>query len=390
MKHVVNIDDLRRLARARLPRVVFDYLDGGAEDETTLRANREALDDLRLTPRLLGGGRVDLSTEIFGQRYAAPFLIGPTGLNGIYWPDGDLHIAGAAAEAGIGFALSTASNTSMETIAERVAGPRWFQLYPWGKPDFSQALLERAEAAGYSALILTLDSLVGGKRERDLRHGFSHEIRMSARVVLDGLLHPRWLASVWLGGKRPRFENLERFLGKSASNAELADFTRSQRNPRFSWDDVRRIRRQWSGPLLIKGIMCHEDALLARQAGADGIVVSNHGGRQLDGALATVSVLERIADQLDDGATVLLDGGIRRGNDVVKAMALGAHGVFLGRAPLYGLAAGGREGVDRALSILADEMERTMILIGCARPRELGRQHLAGVNGRIPGMPLDR
>ncbi|WP_076698563.1 alpha-hydroxy acid oxidase [Salipiger abyssi] len=388
MKHAVNIDDLRRLARARLPRVVFDYLDGGAEDETTLRANRQALDDLRLTPRLLGGGHVDLSTEIFGQRYAAPFLIGPTGLNGIYWPDGDLHIAAAAAEAGIGFTLSTASNTSMETIAERVAAPRWFQLYPWGKPDFSQALIERAEVAGYSALILTLDSLVGGKRERDLRHGFSHEIRMSAQVVLDGLLHPRWLASVWLGGKRPRFENLERFLGKGASNAELADFTRSQRNPQFSWDDVRRIRKQWSGPLLIKGIICPEDARLARQAGADGIVVSNHGGRQLDGAPATVSVLERIADQLEDGATLLLDGGIRRGSDVVKAMALGAHGVLLGRAPLYGLAAGGREGVDRALAILADEMERTMILIGCERPRELGRQHLAGVERALSGKAL--
>ncbi|AJE47682.1 alpha-hydroxy acid oxidase [Celeribacter indicus] len=377
MKNAVNIDDLRRLARRRLPRVVFDYLDGGAEDELTLRANRRAFDDLTLRPRLLGGGRVDLSTEIFGQSYSAPFLIGPTGLSGIYWPEGDLHLAGAAAEAGIGFALSTGSNASMETIARRIDAPRWFQLYPWGGPEFSEALVERAAAAGYSALILTLDSLVGGKRERDLRHGFSHEIRMSAPVVLDGLMHPRWLASVWFGRHRPRFENLIPFLGDAASDRDLAEFTRSQRNPHFSWEDVRRIRGLWPGPLLIKGVMCAEDAIRARAEGADGIVVSNHGGRQLDGAPASLSVLPEIVAALDEGATVLLDGGIRRGSDIVKALALGAQGVLLGRAPLYGLAAGGREGVARALAILADEMQRTMILTGCDAPRHLGRDHLA-------------
>lgn len=387
MKNIVNIDDLRRLARRRLPRVVFDYLDGGAEDEVTLRSNRRAFEAIRLRPRLLGGGIVDLSTELFGQKYSAPFLIGPTGLNGIYWPQGDLHLADAAAEAGIGFALSTGSNASLETIARRIDTPRWFQLYPWGEPEFSAALVERAVAAGYSALVLTLDSLVGGKRERDLRHGFSHEIRMSVPVVLDGLMHPRWLASVWLGRHRPRFENLVPFLGEGASDRDLAEFTRSRRNPRFSWEDVRRIRKSWDGPLLVKGVMCLEDALRARAEGADGIVVSNHGGRQLDGAPATVSVLERIVDGLDEGATVLLDSGIRRGSDVVKALALGAKAVLLGRAPLYGLAAGGRDGVARALSILADEMARTMILVGCDAPRNLGRIHLAEAGRDGNGLP---
>ncbi len=378
MSQPINIDDLRRLARIRLPRVVFDFLDGGAEDEVTLQRNRQAYEDIQLRPRILNGGMVDLSVNLFGQKFSAPFIIGPTGLNGIYWPKGDLHLASAAQGAGVGFAVSTASNTSMEAIAQQTDSPLWFQLYPWGKPGFSEALIERAAKAGYAALIVTVDSLVGGKRERDLRHGFSHEIKMSAPIILDGLMHPRWLGSVWLGRNRPRLQNLVAFLGEGVSDAALADFTRSQRNPHFSWDDVRRIRKQWNGPLLIKGIMCGEDALRARKEGADGVIVSNHGGRQLDGAPATIEVIEDIAGQLDRDATVLLDGGIRRGSDIVKALALGAHGVLLGRATLYGLAAGGRDGAAQALSILEDEVRRTLIFIGCKSVQQLGQHHIAG------------
>ncbi|MGR3699247.1 MAG: alpha-hydroxy acid oxidase [Roseovarius sp.] len=385
MTRTVNIDDLRRRARRRLPRVVFDFLDGGAEDEVTLRRNRQAYEDIRLTPRILKGGTVDLSIDLFGQKFASPFMIGPTGLNGIYWPKGDLHLAGAAEDAGIGFAVSTASNSSMEEIAQRSGGPLWFQLYPWGKEAFSRALIDRASEAGYSALIITVDSLVGGKRERDLRHGFAHEITMSAPIVLDGLMHPGWLKSVWLSNNRPRLQNLVAFLGERASDKELADFTRSQRNPHFSWEDVRRIRKQWNGPLLIKGIMCAEDALRARQEGADGVIVSNHGGRQLDGAPATIDVIGDIAGQLDKDAKILLDGGIRRGSDTVKALALGAHGVLLGRAPLYGLAAHGREGVAQALSILEDELRRTMIFVGCQSVRDLGAQHIAAMKTGVAG-----
>lgn len=372
----VNIDDLRHLARRRLPRVVFDYLDGGAEDEFTLRANRDAFRSVELKPRILGGGKVNLTSGLFGQNHAAPFMIGPTGLNGIYWPDGDLHLAQAALAAGIGFALSTASNTSLESVAQATKAPFWFQLYPWGKPDFSARLVERAEAAGCSAIVITVDSLVGGKRERDLRHGFSHEIRMSAPVVIDGLLHPNWLTSVWLSKNRPRFQNLVEFLGENATNEELAEFTRAQRNPEFSWEDVGKIRQRWKGPLLIKGVMCAEDAIRARDEGADGIIVSNHGGRQLDGGPATVAVLPEIVDAVGAAVPVLIDGGVRRGTDIVKALALGAKCVLLGRATLYGLAADGRRGVDQALSILMDETRRTMLLIGCDSPEKLCRDHL--------------
>lgn len=382
MNRAINIDDLRRQARRRLPRVVFDFLDGGAEDEVTLRRNRKAFEDIELRPRILKGGTVDLSVELFGQKFASPFIIAPTGLNGIYWPQGDLHLAAASEESGIGFAVSTASNTSMEEIAERSGGELWFQLYPWGKEAFSQALIERAQKAGYSALILTVDSLVGGKRERDLRHGFAHEITMSPSVVLDGLMHPGWLRSVWLSRNRPRLQNLVAFLGEAVSDKDLSEFTRSQRNPHFSWDDVRRVRKHWNGPLLIKGVMCAEDALCARQAGADGIIVSNHGGRQLDGAPATIDVLEGITSQMDDDAIVLLDGGVRRGTDIVKALALGAHGVLLGRAPLYGLAACGSEGVAQALSILEDELRRTMVFVGCKSVQRLGKLHVVARNAR--------
>lgn len=372
----VSIDDFRNMAKARLPRVIFDYLDGGAEDEVTLRSNRQAFREVQLVPRVLGGGRVDLATELFDQVYAAPFMIGPTGLNGIFWPDGDLHLAQAASAAGIGFALSTASNSSLEAVAQAVETPLWFQLYPWGKPDFSRRLLERAEAAGYAAIIVTVDSLVAGKRERDLRHGFSHEIRMTPSVIADGLLHPRWLRSVWLSKKRPRFENLVDFVGPDATDRELAEFTRAQRNPFFSWEDIRRIRTQWNGLVLIKGVMCAADALRAREEGADGVVISNHGGRQLDGGPATLAVLPEIVDASDGDFPVLIDGGIRRGTDIVKALALGAKSVLLGRATLFALAAGGRKGVDQALSILVDETRRTMLLIGCESTDKLGRDHI--------------
>jgi len=376
LKRAYKIDHLRDMAKARLPRVVFDYLDGGAEDEVTLKANRAAYEGLRLIPRILGGGRVDLETELFGHKLAAPMIIGPTGLNGLYWPDGDLELARSSSAAGIGFAMSTASNASIEEVARDIGVPFWFQLYPWGNPDFSERLLDRAEAANCSAIIITVDSLVGGKRERDLHHGFSHEIRMSAPIIVDGLLHPRWLTSVWLSGKKPRFKNLTNFLGEGATDRQLAEFTRAQRNPQFSWDDVALIRSRWKGPLLVKGVMCAADAIRARESGADGIIVSNHGGRQLDGAPATIKVLGDVVDGLHGSIPVLVDGGVRRGTDIVKALATGAKAVLLGRATLYGLAAGGRKGVDLALSILLDELQRTMLLIGCESPSQLGRQHL--------------
>lgn len=377
----VNIDDLRQAARRRLPDVVYDYVAGGAEDEATLHANRAAFQEVAFRPRILVGGDVDASCTIFGQRYSAPFLIGPTGLNGLLWPDGDLCLARAAAAGGVGFTLSTASNTSLEQVAREVEGPKWFQLYPWGKPDFSARLLQRAVEAGYSAVMLTVDSLVPGKRERDLRHGFAHQIRFSPRIVADGLLHPRWLMSVWMRSGMPRLENLADFMPAGATASEMADFSRQQRNPFFDWEDVKRIRDAWKGPLILKGVLCAEDALKARSLGVDGIVVSNHGGRQLDGAPAAISVLTEVVGALDGNITVMIDGGFRRGTDVAKALALGASAVLLGRATLYGLAAYGEAGVARALEIFQDELVRTMRLLGRNRIGDLSPECLAARTG---------
>lgn len=385
----INIADLARLARRRLPRVVFDFLDGGAEDERTLHANRDSFARYRLRPRVLtGNAKRDLSISLFGQALSAPFMIGPTGLNGIHWPDGDLHLSRAASAAGIGFALSTASNNSIEEVARGSPGPKFFQLYPWGDRALCGRLVERAAAAGYKALIVTVDSLVAGKRERDLRNGFAHELRFTPRVAWDGLTHPRWLASTWLARGMPRFENIAEFLPAGAGAHDLAEFTRSQRNPGLSWEDIEWIRRRWQGPFLLKGILTAEDAQRALAAGADGIVISNHGGRALDGAPATIEVLPEIAAAVGGSTSVLIDGGFRRGSDIAKALALGAKCVLLGRAALYGLAAGGEAGVARALAILRDETDRVLALMGCAAVGDLGPHHVAAVEDYFAREPI--
>ena len=363
LKTATNVADFAAAARRRLPRVVWDYLDGGAEDETTLRDNRAGFERLKIMPSVLtGNAKRDQSVELFGTRFASPFMIGPTGLNGLFWPDADLALARASAD--VGFALSTASNNSLEEVAATGPGTRWFQLYPWGDADFSARLLERAKRSSYSAVIVTVDTLTAGKRERDLRNGFSHELRITPRVVLDGLAHPAWLRSVWLGRGMPRFENLAEFLPPGASASQLADFTRSQRNPSFAWEDIERLKRTWEGPLLVKGILASADAVRALESGADGVVVSNHGGRQLDGAPATIDALPDIVAAIGGRGRVLVDGGIRRGSDVVKAVAVGADAVLLGRSTLYGLAAAGQAGATRVLAILRDEVDRTLALAG--------------------------
>ena len=380
MNNAINIADLRLLAKARLPKVIFDFLDGGAEDERTLRANCEGFERYRLRPRVLTGhAKRDLSIDLFGQRLAAPFLVAPTGLNGIHWPDADLHLARAASKAGIGFTLSTASNNSIEQVGGDSPGVKFFQLYPWGDRNVWVRLADRAAASGYKALMITVDSLSGAKRERDLRNRFAHEVRITPRVVWDGITHPRWLASTWLGRGVPRFENLAEFVPPGAGAHKLVEFTRSQLNPDLDWEDIAWIRQRWQGPFLVKGILTAEDALLAREAGADGVVVSNHGGRALDGAPATIEALPGIVAAAGDSMTVLIDGGFRRGSDIVKALALGARGVLLGRATLYGLAAGGEAGAARAIAILIDEVDRVLALTGCGAVSHLSAAHVAAV-----------
>jgi (S)-mandelate dehydrogenase len=380
----INIADLRTLARRRLPRVVFDYLDGGAEDETTLDWNRAAFQRWELVPRVLPGtASVDLSVDLFGERLGLPMIVGPTGLNGLFWRGADLLLARAAHAAGAGFTLSTASNSSLEDVAATGPGLKWFQLYAWGERDISARLIERAAAAGYRALVVTVDTLTVGKRERDLRNDFAHEVRFTPKIVWDGLRHPRWLASVWLRGGVPRFENVAEFAPRGASGRELTAFVRARRNLALSWDDLAWMRSRWSGPFLVKGVLSAEDAKRAADMGADGVVVSNHGGRQLDGAIASLDALAPIADAVGDRLTVILDGGVRRGADVVKALALGARAVGMGRAPLYGLAAGGGPGAARALAILRDELERVMFFVGCRSVAALSRAYVQA--HRAPG-----
>lgn len=381
IENAINIADLRRAARARLPRIVFEYLEGGAEDEITLARNRAAFEQVAFVPRIIAGhAKPDLSVTLFGDRLALPIVVGPTGLNGIFWRGADLALARAAERMGAAFTLGTASNESIEAVGSGAGGVKWFQLYPWGDSSLWQRLLDRAAAAGFRALVVTVDTLVAGNRERDRRNRFAHDVTITPSTVLDGLLHPRWLFGVWLRGV-PRFENLLEFVGESASAHEVAAFTRAARHPDLSWVDLATIRRMWKGPFLIKGVLAAEDATRAIGIGVDGIVVSNHGGRQLDGATTTFDALPSIVQAAGDRLTVLMDGGVRRGADVVKALALGAKAVLLGRAPLYGVAAGGEAGAARALQILGEETARVMSLIGCGAVGTLSPRYLSLYRG---------
>ncbi|WP_299455277.1 alpha-hydroxy acid oxidase [uncultured Pigmentiphaga sp.] len=377
----ISIAEVQALAKKRLPKVIYDYLVGGAEDEETLNRNTEIFSHYGLRPRLLQGNfPADTSIEVFGQRLAVPYIVAPTGLNGIFYHDGDLALAEACADANTIFSVSTAANHTLERIATCTPGTKWFQLYPWGDAKLVSRLVERAEIAGYKALIITVDSLVPGKRERDLRNQFAHQVKLTPRIILDGLLHPHWLASVWLRGGMPRVENLSEFLGPTATAKQLADFTRAQRNPNFSWKEVRSIRQRWKGPMLIKGVLTPEDAKQALEEGIEGIVVSNHGGRQLDGTYSTIEALQDIRASLGASPTVIVDGGFRRGSHILKALALGATAVMLGRAPLFGLAAAGKIGAARVFEILNDEISRTMNLMGVRSIRDVGANHIRVLN----------
>lgn len=361
----VNIYDLRKLARRRLPRVIYEYLEGGAEDEKTLKRNRSAFDEIEFIPRITAGHKkADLSVELFGEQLLFPAIVGPTGMNGIFHRNADLALAKAAEQVGAAFTLATASNDSIETVGAATRGVKWFQLYPWGDEKVWKRLLDRAAVAGFTCLILTVDTPVPGNRERDRRNGFAHDVTITPRTMLDGMLHPAWLWNVWLKGA-PRFINLLEFVHPTANIHEIAEFTRKHRHPDLSWNDVAALRKLWNGPFVIKGVLSATDAIKAINIGADGIVISNHGGRQLDGAVSTIKTIETIADAVGNRLIVLADGGFRRGTDIVKALSLGADAVVLGRAPLYGVAAAGTAGAKKALQILEEETDRAMTLLGC-------------------------
>jgi len=373
-RRAITIEDLRRVARRRLPNFIFEYVEGGAEDEVTLKRNRDVFERIAWLPRaLVGMWPPDLRTELFGRQLGLPLVIAPTGFNGMLWRQGDIALASAAAAAGIPFSLSTASNCLLQRLAAAVQGDQWFQLYPYKDEAVVDRLVDRAAEAGCGALVITADAPVLGAREWDQRN-YRAPMELSAASRIDVLLHPRWLARIMLPSGAPAFENLQEFLPPGHHSALVgAKYSFSQINPRLSWKDVERIRSRWSAKLVVKGLLCVEDARRAADAGADGIVLSNHGGRQLDGAASSVELLPAVASELGDKLTVMVDGGFRRGTDILKALALGADAVWLGRATLYGLAAGGEAGVTHALGILRAEMERAMTLLGCHTLADLGR-----------------
>jgi (S)-mandelate dehydrogenase len=358
----INIEDLRAIARRRLPHFVFAYIDGGAEDELTLRGNRDAFARLRFRPRtLVDVSARDLSTQLLGQPSALPVVVGPTGLNGLSWRDGDMELARAAAAASVPFAMSTVSMSLIEDIAREAPGRLWLQAYVFSERRVTEAMIGRARDAGFECVMLTSDFPVAGKRERDMRTGLLPHQQFTLATRLDMLMHPRWLATV--ATRRPRFVNVERELGPGRDVNSFVGH--GMFDPSFRWDDIRRFRDLWPRKLLLKGVLRADDAERAVAAGIDGIVLSNHGGRQLDGAISGIEALPEVVRAVGGRASILVDGGVRRGSDIAKALALGAEGVILGRAPVYGLAAGGAPGVARAIAILADEFDRTLALTGC-------------------------
>lgn len=382
LTNVHVIAELRELARRRLPRGLFQFVDRGSEAELAMRNNRQALDRIHLWPR----GLVDVSgrssrTVLFGREMAQPFAIAPTGAAGLLWHQGEIALARAAAAADIPFTLSTASITSMEEVAEHAGGRLWFQLYMWPERRMSYQLLERVAAAGYEALLVTIDTVVSPKRHYNQHNGFSVPIRINRRNIVDVALHPRWLLGVMarylLTSGIPRHQNYPEELRRSLLQRPKNTFG-TPKNETLTWDDLRELRRRWQGPLIVKGVLHPDDAIAAINCGADGVVVSNHGGRNFDVSIAAIDALPAVADAVGERATVLVDSGFQQGSDIVKALTLGARAVLLGRAPLYGVAAGGQAGVSRALQILSADVDRTLAFMGCRGVHDLGAHCLAG------------
>lgn len=360
----LTVDDLRDRARHRLPRMVFEFVDGGAEDEVTLRANREAFAELSFRPRVL----VDvehrpLGVTVLGQPLSMPVILAPTGLMRMVHPDGELAAAVAAYRSGVVSVVSSGSSVSLEDVAQAAGAPQWFQLYPWGDRVAVDRLVRRAKDAGYTVLVVTADVPVLGSRERDLRNGLTVPPRVSPRTGWDVLSHPRWLAGLVTHAK-PGFANFGEIEAGGRGTSGLARYTSGLLNPGHTWADLEWMVRAWDGPVVLKGVMSGPDARRATDAGCQGVVVSNHGGRQGDGVPASLEVLEEVVAEVGDQVDVLLDGGVRRGGDVVKALSLGARACLVGRPWVYGLAVGGTAGVSRVLEILREEMDRTLALIG--------------------------
>jgi len=376
MPTILSVEDLRNLARRRVPRVMFDYADGGSYEERTLRANARDLDALKFRQRVMVDvSNLTLSTTVVGSEASMPLAIAPTGLAGLFHPDGEILGARAAAAFGIPFCLSTMSICSIEEVREATDRPFWFQQYLMRDRGFNRELIERAIAAECSALMLTLDLQVIAERRRDARNGLSIPPRVTLANAWDVATRPAWAARV-LFGKRRNFGNLVGRIGGVSGIRTLAEWTQTQFDPTANWRDVEWVRSRWPGRLILKGVMDAEDARLAIAAGADAVVVSNHGGRQLDGAPSSISVLPEIVEAVGGRCEVLFDGGIRSGQDLAKALALGARAGLIGKTFLFALAAAGEAGVKRALEIIRNELLVSLALTGTTSVAAAGRHML--------------
>ena len=375
-----DIADLRELARRRLPRGVFEFFGRGNGDEVALANNRAAFERIKLNPRMLvDTSRRSLATTLYGKAQTMPLVVGPTGSAGLAWYEGEIALARAAKAAGIPYTLATGSMISLERVAAEAGGRLWFQVYMWPDRAASHALIERARAAGYEALVVTVDTPVTPGREYNLRNGMTVPFRFTRRNVTDVLLHPRWLAGVLLKylltTGMPRYEN---YPVQMKSRITALPMGRSMMvTDSLTWDDLREIRRLWPHALMVKGILRADDAKLAADCGVDGVIVSNHGGRAVDSTRAPIEILPEVVAAIGNRATVIVDSGFRRGSDVVKALALGANAVMIGRATLYGTAVAGETGAARAIEIYRDEIDRLLALIGCPDISALDAGYLA-------------
>lgn len=387
-----DVADLRELARRRLPKGVFEFFDRGNGDEVALVHNRAAFERWKLVPhQLVDTSRRSLEVELFGKRHAMPLAVAPTGSAGLAWHEGEIALARAAKAAGIPFTLATGSMTALERVAEAAGGTLWFQCYMWPDRAASHKLIARALAAGYEALVVTVDTPVPPGREYNLRNGMTVPFRFTRRNVTDVLLHPRWLfgtlARYLVTTGMPRYEN---YPTEMRARITAAPMGRSMMvTDSLTWEDLKVLRGLWPRTLMVKGILRAQDAVLAADCGVDGVIISNHGGRAVDSTPAPIEVLPQVVDAVGSRITVLVDSGLRRGADVVKSLALGAKAVLIGRAPLYGTAVAGEAGAARAIEIYRDEIDRVLALIGCPDVKALSRDYLVFADALRPAISQD-
>jgi L-lactate dehydrogenase (cytochrome) len=374
LRKAASIEDLRLIAKRRLPHGVFDYIDGGAEDERSLAANCSAFAAYEFRPRVLRDvSNLDTSTTIFGRQAAMPLIMAPTGFTRIAHSQGELAVARSAARAGIPWSLSTMGTRSIEEVAAVSDGEKWFQIYTWKDRGLVEELVARAKSSGYTAVWLTVDTAILGRRERDVRRGLTLPPKIGLSTIVDGAMHPAWTLD-FLRNDPITFANVVGLLDEDGSSAvSLSEHMARQFDQALSWDDIDWLRSIWDGPIVLKGIQTVADAKIAVGLGVEGLGLSNHGGRQLDDAPAPIDLVEPVRDEVGDGATIICDGGVRRGSDIVKALALGADAVSIGRPYFYGLAAAGERGVDHVLDFMRDGLERTMALTGCRTIAEINR-----------------